>query len=144
MDNKEKLMKEALKEAKKAYEKLEVPVGAVIVKDEKIISKAYNTIEKEQNPIKHAEIKAIEKESDRKIEDIDVITIDMGCKVNGYCSDMTRTIFVGEVLDYVKPVYDLVLKNQEQVLRDLRENSNTKLIAKMVDNDFKLNNYGRI
>lgn len=51
----------AIKEAKKAYKKGEVPVGAVIVKDEKIISKAYNTIEKEQNPIKHAEIKAIEK-----------------------------------------------------------------------------------
>ena len=51
----------AIKEAEKAYKKGEVPVGAVIVKDEKIISKAYNTIEKEQNPIKHAEIKAIEK-----------------------------------------------------------------------------------
>ena len=79
--------------------------------------------------------------TDRKIQDIDVITIDMGCKVNGYCSDMTRTIFVGEVPQYIKPVYELVLKNQEQVLRDLRENSNTKQIAKMVDNDFRLNNY---
>ena len=65
----------------------------------------------------------------------------MGCKINGYCSDMTRTIFVGEVPQYIKPIYDLVLKNQEQVLRDMRENANTKLIAKMVDNDFRLNNY---
>lgn len=56
-----KYIKLALKEAEKAYKKGEVPVGAVIVKDKKIISKAYNTIEKEQNPIKHAEIKAIEK-----------------------------------------------------------------------------------
>ena len=79
--------------------------------------------------------------TERKIQDIDVITIDMGCKVNGYCSDMTRTIFVGDIPEYVKPVYDLVLKNQEQVLKDLKENSNTKLIAKMVDNDFRLNNY---
>jgi len=79
--------------------------------------------------------------SDRKIEDIDIITIDMGCKINGYCSDMTRTIFVGQVPEYIKPVYELVLKNQEQVLRDMKENSNTKLIAKMVDNDFRLNNH---
>ena len=38
----EKFMKEALKEAKKAYNKLEVPVGAVIVKDGKIIARGYN------------------------------------------------------------------------------------------------------
>ena len=42
MKNKEEFMEEALKEAKKAYKKLEVPVGAVIVKDGKIIAKAYN------------------------------------------------------------------------------------------------------
>ena len=82
--------------------------------------------------------------TDRKIQEVDIITIDMGCKINGYCSDMTRTIFVGEVPQYVKPVYELVLKNQEQVLNDMKENSNTKLITKMVDNDFRLNNYDLI
>ena len=82
--------------------------------------------------------------TDRQIQDVDIITIDMGCKVNGYCSDMTRTFFVGEVPSHVKPIYELVLKNQEQVLRDLRENSNTKQIAKMVDNDFRLHNYDLI
>ena len=82
--------------------------------------------------------------TDRKIQNIDIITIDMGCKINGYCSDMTRTIFVGQVPEYVKPVYELVLKNQKQVLQDMKENANTKQIAKMVDNDFKLNNYDLI
>ena len=82
--------------------------------------------------------------TDRQIQDVDIITIDMGCKVNGYCSDMTRTFFVGEVPSHIKPIYELVLKNQEQVLRDLRENSNTKQIAKMVDNDFRLHNYDLI
>ncbi len=59
----EKFMKEALKEAKKAYEKLEVPVGCVIVKDGKIISRAYNLKETKYDTTKHAEILAIQKAS---------------------------------------------------------------------------------
>lgn len=51
----------AIKEAKKAYKYEEVPVGAVIVKNNKIISKAYNKKEKTKNVIKHAEIIAISK-----------------------------------------------------------------------------------
>ena len=82
--------------------------------------------------------------TDRRIQDKDIITIDMGCKINGYCSDMTRTIFVGEVPEAVKLVYDLVLKNQEQALQDMKDNANTKLISKMVDNDFRLHNYDLI
>lgn len=45
----------------KAYSKGEVPIGAVIVKNNKIISKAYNTREKDQIATHHAEILAIEK-----------------------------------------------------------------------------------
>lgn len=82
--------------------------------------------------------------SDRVIQEKDIITIDMGCKINGYCSDMTRTFFVGEVAPEVKHIYDLVLKNQVQTLNDIKENFNTKLLAKMVDSDFRLNNYDLI
>ena len=59
----EKFMKEALKEAKKAYDKLEVPVGAVIVKDGKIIARAHNLKETKFDTTKHAEILAIQKAS---------------------------------------------------------------------------------
>ena len=52
-------MKIALKEANKALKHGEIPVGAVIVKNNKIISKAYNKREKSKNVIKHAEILAI-------------------------------------------------------------------------------------
>ena len=79
--------------------------------------------------------------TDRKIQKEDIITIDMGCKYEGYCSDMTRTFFVGKVPEEVKPVYDLVLKNQLQTLEELKDGSNTRIISKMVENDFKLNNY---
>ena len=59
----EKFMKEALKEAKKAYDKLEVPVGAVIVKDGQIIAKAHNLKETKFDTTKHAEILAIQRAS---------------------------------------------------------------------------------
>ena len=82
--------------------------------------------------------------TDRKIQEKDNITIDMGCKIDGYCSDMTRTFFVGEVPEEMKEIYDLVLKNQIQTLNDMREGYSTKMLAKMVDNDFRLNNYDLI
>lgn len=63
----EKFMKEALKEAQKAYEKLEVPVGCVIVKDGKIIARAHNLKETKYDTTKHAEILAIQKAS-KKLE----------------------------------------------------------------------------
>ncbi len=59
----EKFMQEALKEAKKAYKKLEVPVGAVIVKNGEIIAKAHNLKETKFDTTKHAEILAIQKAS---------------------------------------------------------------------------------
>lgn len=82
--------------------------------------------------------------TDRKIQEKDIITIDMGCKVNGYCSDMTRTFFVGEVPEEIKPIYDLVLKNQIQTLEAYKDGASTRLLTKMVENDFKLNNYDLI
>lgn len=54
-------MKEALRQAKKAYQMGEIPVGAVIVYEDKIIARAYNKRETSQNSVAHAEILAIEK-----------------------------------------------------------------------------------
>lgn len=82
--------------------------------------------------------------TERKIEAQDIITIDMGCKVNGYCSDMTRTFFVGNIPEEIKPVYDLVLKNQKQTLEDYKDGASTRLLTKMVENDYKLNGYDLI
>ncbi len=54
-----KFMKEAIAEAKKAFDEGEVPVGAVIVKDGKIIARGRNHREQKQNALSHAEIEAI-------------------------------------------------------------------------------------
>ena len=54
-------MKEALLQARTAYKKDEVPVGCVIVRNGKIIAKAYNQKEKKKDPTSHAEIECIRK-----------------------------------------------------------------------------------
>lgn len=69
-------MKEALKEARKAYDKLEVPVGCVIIKDGKIISRAHNLKETKLDTTKHAEILAIQKAS-KKLESWRLIDCEM-------------------------------------------------------------------
>lgn len=66
MLKKEEFMKEAIKQAKKAYDKEEIPVGAIIVKDGKIIARGYNKKEEKKDTTQHAEIIAIQKAS-RKI-----------------------------------------------------------------------------
>lgn len=57
----EKFMLEAIRLAKKAYKQGEIPIGAVIVKDNKIISKAYNLRQTKKDVTMHAEIIAIKK-----------------------------------------------------------------------------------
>ncbi|MBE5873676.1 MAG: nucleoside deaminase [Lachnospiraceae bacterium] len=59
----EKYMKEALKQAKKAYALGEVPIGCVIVHEGKIIGRGYNRRNTDKNTLSHAEITAIRKAS---------------------------------------------------------------------------------
>lgn len=72
----EKYMEIAYLEAKKAYKKMEVPVGAVIVKDNKVISKAHNLTETKNDCTKHAEIIAIQKAS-KKLKNWRLIDCDL-------------------------------------------------------------------
>ena len=64
----EKYMKEALKQARKAYALGEVPIGCVIVHEGKIIGRGYNRRNTDKNTLAHAEITAINKAS-KKIGD---------------------------------------------------------------------------
>jgi Xaa-Pro aminopeptidase len=51
--------------------------------------------------------------SDNRLKAGDFITMDFGCKVSGYCSDMTRTVALGHVTDEMRRVYDTVLAAQQ-------------------------------
>ena len=69
-------MEEALKQAKKALEILEVPVGCVIVKDGEIIATGFNKKELNQDPTEHAEIIAI-KQASKKLKNWRLSDCDM-------------------------------------------------------------------
>lgn len=73
MNENEKYMKEAIKQAKKAYAIGEVPIGCVIVYEDKIIGRGYNRRTIDKNPLAHAELIAIKKASkkmgDWRLED---------------------------------------------------------------------------
>ncbi len=69
----EKYMKEAIRQAKKAWKMEEVPIGCVIVHEGKIIGRGYNRRTTDKNPLAHAELAAIKKASkkmgDWRLED---------------------------------------------------------------------------
>ena len=81
---------------------------------------------------------------DRAVKMADPILIDMGCKYQGYCSDMTRTIFMGCILEEIQPIYDLVLKNQLYTIKEIKEYASIKTISQMVESNFRLYNYDLI
>lgn len=68
MNQEEKYMRAAIREAKKAYALQEVPIGCVIVYEDKIIARGYNRRNTDRNTIAHAEMSAIKKAS-RKLGD---------------------------------------------------------------------------
>ncbi len=63
MEIQEKYMKEALKQARKAYKLGEVPIGCVIVYENKVIARGYNRRKTDKNTLSHAELQAIRKAS---------------------------------------------------------------------------------
>ena len=73
MTQDEKYMKVALREAKKAYKLDEVPIGCIIVQNDKIIARGYNRRNTDKNTLAHAEMSAIKKASkktgDWRLED---------------------------------------------------------------------------
>lgn len=112
----QKYIDEAIKMANKAKKKKEVPVGALIIKDNKIISKAYNLKNRTNIATKHAEIIAIEK-ANRKIKTwrlsdcVMIVTLEpcMMC--------------AGAILESrIKKVYCLLKRENECSIEWLRQN----------------------
>jgi len=58
--------------------------------------------------------------TDRKLRRRDAVMIDMGVRYRGYCSDMTRTVFLGEPTQAMREVYAIVLEAQERAIAAIR------------------------
>ncbi|MGI6118439.1 MAG: M24 family metallopeptidase [Bilifractor sp.] len=58
--------------------------------------------------------------SERKLRDGDFVTMDFGCRYEGYCSDMTRTIAIGSISEKQEEIYSIVLEAQNAALSNLR------------------------
>lgn len=79
--------------------------------------------------------------TDKIINEGDPITIDFGAKYNGYCADMTRTIFVKSISDEAKTLYQLILKNQKITTKLMKDGTACKMLTRNVESDFYLHNY---
>ena len=105
MDMHEKYMKLALKEAWKAYDKKEIPVGAVIVKDDKVIAKAHNLKEIKNDTTKHAEMLAIQKASKKlgcwRLEDCEMYVTLEPCSMcaGALIQSRIKKVYIG-TMDY--------------------------------------------
>ncbi|QYK56575.1 MAG: aminopeptidase P family protein [Fimbriimonadaceae bacterium] len=82
--------------------------------------------------------------SDRKIEKGDFVTLDLGCRLEGYCSDITRTFVVGEASDRHREVYDqvlLALERSTQALLPGRQAKDVDGVAREVLKEKGLDGY---
>lgn len=124
----EKYMKIALKEAKKAYDKGEIPVGAVIVKDDKIIARGHNLKELKFDTTKHAEIIAIQKASKKleswRLEDCEMYVTLEPCSMcaGALIQARIKKVYIG-TMDYKTGACGSVLN----LLKDYKFNHNVEL-----------------
>lgn len=79
--------------------------------------------------------------TNRKIQSGDNITIDFGAKYKGYCSDMTRTIFVGSVSDEVRDLYNFILEGQLRATNKIKDGVDGKSVARGVQIEYNARNF---
>ena len=77
---------------------------------------------------------------DTVLKEKDIILLDFGCKVNGYCSDMTRTFFIGGITEKQKQIYDIVLNVQLEAEKNAVKGINVKHLDNIVRNEFDKHN----
>ena len=120
----------AIKEAKKAYKYEEVPVGAVIVNNNKIIAKTYNKKEQTKNVTKHAEIIAISKACKKlknwRLDDCEIYVTLEPC-----------FMCMGAIVESrIKNVYCGTKNNKSNLYnRKICENENIKIEYGILEND---------
>lgn len=131
----EKYLKKIIDLAEKAYLINEVPVGAIVVKNGKIIGKGYNKKEKTKSPLMHAEIIAVDEAckycNDWRLDDCDMYVTMKPCKMCFGLIVETRIKNVYYILDRNEQMFDnKCVKIQDENL----ENYYLKIIQKFFKN----------
>lgn len=134
-------MKEALKEAKKAYIKGEVPIGAVIIKNNKVIARAHNTKNSKNSVINHAEINCILKASKKlnnwRLIDCEMYVTMIPCPMCASAINQSRLskIYYGtnnfvENVDLIKNILnDLKYGNKVEMFGDILSEDCGKIVS---------------
>ena len=81
--------------------------------------------------------------TDKIVNEGDFLTLDFGCIFEEYCSDMTRTVAIGEPNDKLKEIYNVVLQAQEDVLKFIKSGVNTKEVDSVARDYIAQKGYGR-
>lgn len=138
----------AINEARKSLKYNDVPVGCVIVKDNKIIAKAYNEREKKQKITKHAEVIAIEKASKKlktwHLNDCTIYTTLSPCFMCTSVilqSRIKKVIYAaeGEQFEQINKYLSLIDKNYKNTLfeKGLHEDEYVKILRKFFEDKRK-------
>lgn len=80
--------------------------------------------------------------SDKVIENGDLLTLDFGCVINGYCSDMTRTLAIGNASSEQKEVYEVVKRAQQEALDMIKASMKTSNVDQIARNIIETAGYG--
>jgi Xaa-Pro aminopeptidase len=80
--------------------------------------------------------------SEKIIENGEFLTLDFGCVYNGYCSDMTRTVFIGKATEKHRRIYDIVLKAQIEALKGIKPGVTGKAVDKIARDVISNEGYG--
>lgn len=96
------------KEIAKKMDRFMFDKGAEALAFETIVGSGVNSAQIHSSP------------TDRQIENGDIILLDFGCKYQGYCSDISRTIFVGSVSEEQRQIYNIVLEAQLTATKNIK------------------------
>ena len=129
-------MIEALKEADKAYNKKETPIGAIIVKDGEIIARAHNLVETLKDPTAHAEILAI-KEASQKIGSWRLNNCDLYVTMEPcfMCSGAIVNSRIKKVVIGARHIKNSYINKQNDFKKDYLEHNKIELIFDVMQED---------
>ena len=80
--------------------------------------------------------------TDRRLEQGEPVTLDLGVKLNGYCSDMTRTVFLGDPDPWFKTIYRTVRKAQTAAIREVHAGLETTFVDSIARDLIKQAGFG--